>query len=1020
MPQLRPDDRLPPDPRIEASSNINEGDMSGLLNAEPAPLVTENDNFSPASETDSETDSDLDSGMDPDSDSDAYSEAEPDETITATIVREIQDGTYTCLVCTSEIDLESKIWSCHECFRVYDLDCIKDWAKNGSSTDKVQKTWRCPACNVVTSTVPQKFTCWCGKVPNPRPNALMPFSCGNPCNTPYPGCVHSCSSPCHPGHHPVCGALGPLMKCHCGKHERQLPCLITPYETGWKCAVPCEVSVCDLGHGCPKKSCHSGFCGPCDRTVQVQCYCGQLKMDVVCYQRFAKQCSDFRGEETWIGSAKCGLKTKVYYDCSVHYDEIECQPLPTEAKKCKLSPDVVKTCHCGKSAVEPDTRTKCTDPIPECDSVCGKLLPCGCTCIQKCHSGECVCFNVLERDCSCGNSVFMVPCRFLQQGFQPKCTRKCPVLLNCRKHYHREVCCAFEKEALRREREKKKAIRNGTRTLRNEDETMTMEPIHICTRTCNRLKSCGRHYCEALCHAGPCGICLESSNEDLVCHCGKTRIDAPVRCGTVLECHEQCVRPKPCGHRPEVHECHDDNTNCPKCTVSVTKRCNCGRKEIKNVLCSQTNVSCGTLCTETKACGHPCLNVCSSDCTERNIHASPANCQLYCKKPRLRCPHMCKSKCHYKKPGKPLLCDGFLCKEPVQVQCPCGRKKKTGSCGGSTLSPSLILLSIDCDDDCLKAARDEELRKALLGDEEEQLELPYSDSLMDVYERQTLWCSRMEVNFRVFVNENKETEEKENKETEKMENGENEKTENGENVNEDNESGEKEKEDNESGEKGNTPETPAAVTFRRFTGLNSAQVAFLCNLASSFGLYFEHEDDSMFIAITKHTVVPETTIQQAVVSRQQYREEKNKAEMMKNKDIAESLFNAILVQDVFFGIVKDELERELMPLIEGFKIEQPKMHWMRESTYVFYSEAWYQQMTLEEENKLYLAMKSVRNAVRNKSLAFNAKLCLIDGEAEHILKINEKDLALRLDKKEEKQPSPSLENNSFSILEGSI
>lgn len=336
------------------------------------------------------------------------------------------------------------------------------------------------------------------------------------------------------------------------------------------------------------------------------------------------------------------------------------------------------------------------------------------------------------------------------------------------------------------------------------------------------------------------------------------------------------------------------------------------------------------------------------------------------------------------------------------------------------MSPSLILLSIDCDDDCLKAARDEELRKALLGDEEEQLELPYSDSLMDVYERQTLWCSRMEVNFRVFVNENKETEEKENKETEKMENGENEKTENGENVNEDNESGEKEKEDNESGEKGNTPETPAAVTFRRFTGLNSAQVAFLCNLASSFGLYFEHEDDSMFIAITKHTVVPETTIQQAVVSRQQYREEKNKAEMMKNKDIAESLFNAILVQDVFFGIVKDELERELMPLIEGFKIEQPKMHWMRESTYVFYSEAWYQQMTLEEENKLYLAMKSVRNAVRNKSLAFNAKLCLIDGEAEHILKINEKDLALRLDKKEEKQPSPSLENNSFSILEGSI
>ena len=1007
MPRLRPDDRLPPDPRIGTSLNLHEGDMVGLLNAEPATLVTKNDNFS----SDSEIDSDLDSALDPDSDSDAYSEAEPDETITATIVREIQDGTYTCLVCTSEIDLESKIWSCQECFRVYDLDCIKDWAKNGSSTDKVQKTWRCPACNVVTSTVPQKFTCWCGKVANPRPNSFMPFSCGNPCNTPYPGCVHSCSSACHPGHHPVCGALGPLMKCHCGKHERQLPCLITPYETGWKCNVPCEVNVCDLGHGCPKKACHSGFCGPCDRIVQEKCYCGQLKMDVACYQRFAKQCNDVKGEETWIGTVKCGLKTKIYYDCSVHYDEIECQPLPTVSRKCKLSPDVVKTCHCGKSSVEPKMRTKCTDPIPECDSVCGKLLSCGCTCIQKCHSGECVCFNVLERECSCGNSAFMVPCRFLQEGYQPKCTRKCPVLLNCRKHYHREVCCPFEKEALRREREKKKAIRNGTRTLRNEDETMTMEPIHICIRTCNRLKSCGRHYCEALCHAGPCGICLESSNEDLVCHCGKTRIDAPVRCGTVLECHEQCARPKACGHRPEVHECHDDNTNCPKCTASVTKRCNCGRKEIKNVLCSQTNVSCGTMCTETKACGHPCLNVCSSDCTERNIHASPANCQLYCKKYRLKCPHTCKSKCHFKKPGKPLLCDGFLCKETVQIQCPCGRKKKVGSCGGSTLSASLILLSLDCDEDCLKAARDEELRKVLLGDEEDQLELPYSDSLMDVFERQTLWCSRMEVVFRVFVKESLQL--KENESGEKSE-------ENGEEYEENAVKPTQENDVKSSKELEETSNEPPSVTFRRFSGLNSAQIAFLCDLAKSLRLYSEHDDESMFIAITKHTFLPETTIQQSVLSRQQYRIEMNKAEMMKKKDIAESLFNAILVQDVFFGIVKDELERELMPLIEGFKIEKPKMHWMRESTYVFYSETSYQQMTLEEENKLYLAMKSVRNAVRNKSLAFNAKLCLIDADVEHILKVNEKDLALKLDEKEVKEPSPSLENNSFSILEGSI
>ncbi|KAJ9106643.1 hypothetical protein QFC19_003142 [Naganishia cerealis] len=329
----------------------------------------------------------------------------------------------------------------------------------------------------------------------------------------------------------------------------------------------------------------------------------------------------------------------------------------------------------------------------------------------------------------------------------------------------------------------------------------------------------------------------------------------------------------------------------------------------------------------------------------------------------------------------------------------------------TTLSASLILRSLDCDEDCLKAARDEELRKVLLGDEEDQLELPYSDSLMDVFERQTLWCSRMEVVFRVFVKESLQL--KENESGEKSE-------ENGEEYEENAVKPTQENDVKSSKELEETSNEPPSVTFRRFSGLNSAQIAFLCDLAKSLRLYSEHDDESMFIAITKHTFLPETTIQQSVLSRQQYRIEMNKAEMMKNKDIAESLFNAILVQDVFFGIVKDELERELMPLIEGFKIEKPKMHWMRESTYVFYSETSYQQMTLEEENKLYLAMKSVRNAVRNKSLAFNAKLCLIDADVEHILKVNEKDLALKLDEKEVKEPSPSLENNSFSILEGSI
>lgn len=153
-----------------------------------------------------------------------------DESLESTILSEIQQGQYICLVCTGEIDQDSTIWCCQLCFRVYDLECIKDWATRGSSTNKTNRTWRCPACNHESKILPKKFTCWCGKVKNPEKNALMPFSCGNLCNYKYPDCIHRCLNTCHPGKHPVCGASGPSMKCHCGKEQKQLPCIITPYK----------------------------------------------------------------------------------------------------------------------------------------------------------------------------------------------------------------------------------------------------------------------------------------------------------------------------------------------------------------------------------------------------------------------------------------------------------------------------------------------------------------------------------------------------------------------------------------------------------------------------------------------------------------------------------------------------------------------------------------------------------------------------------------------------------------------
>lgn len=892
-----------------------------------------------------------------------FLEDEIDESLASNILLEIQQGTYVCLVCISEIDPYSEVWSCSNCFRVYDLDCIKDWATRGSSKNTDRNTWKCPACSIEYRKIPQRFTCWCGKVSNPKPNSSNPFSCGNVCGKHYETCIHSCTVPCHPGKHPLCGAMGPVMKCECGKEERQLPCLVTPYGKSWKCSNPCDISVCNMGHGCPIGGCHLGFCGPCKQKVEVKCYCGKNQTEIECSQRYPKECKYFGGEESWVGFTYCDEKTRVFYDCKIHYTDIACKPPMQQVEHCKFSPDYVKTCHCGKKEFTKSDRNKCTDPIPSCGAVCGKKLACGCTCSLKCHEGECECFNVREAKCNCENYSFLVPCKFLQQGHRPKCARKCPVLLSCRRHVHKEVCCQYEQVALRRERSKKKALRNRVRSSFDiNEELMSIEPVHICTRTCNRLKPCGLHYCDAVCHSGPCGVCLESSNDDLVCNCGKTVIPAPVRCGTKIICNEQCVRPKPCGHEQEPHKCHEDDVQCPKCVAFVTKRCNCGKKEIKNVLCSQSNVSCGTTCNERKPCGHPCNRVCVRDCTEKGEHASSNNCQFPCRKYRKNCPHSCKMKCHYSKIGVSPQCDSVYCKEKIVITCECKRRSETVPCGSSLNTPSSIGAFLECDEICFKEQKMEELKKALnLNDSPDtNYESVYLDYVVNTYERQTNWCSRIESYMRDFVLASQS-----------------------DNKNED---------------------TISVQKSHNFPSMSHPQRKFIHELASTYGLYSESQDAepqrNVFIVITRLTNLPKFTIAEEIEFLRK-REQKASQELI-DMEMNETFFNAIVIQDTFFGVTKDELEKAVETTCEYYDTGSIETLWIKESTYVVYDKSLYKDMDLEKENQLFLFLKKLKTLLRERSLAFDCKLCLIDSEANYIL---------RVDGERQKKFEKTVENN---------
>lgn len=860
-----------------------------------------------------------------------------DESLASTIAQEIDEGTYICLVCTCEIDRHLKVWNCRNCYRVYDLDCIRDWAQRGSSTTEA-RTWRCPACSFEQKKLPSSFTCWCGRISNPRADSLIPFSCGNPCNKKYPHCVHSCYSVCHPGKHPECGAMGPVMNCKCGKHKQQLPCMVTPYKAGWHCEDPCETVVCMLGHKCSKGQCHLGFCGRCMAHLETLCYCGQHNMKIKCKDYDPKE--SYKDEERFIGGTRCESITIQYYDCNEHFEELHCQPLPKEKPHCKYATDVVDSCYCGKTPFESLKRTKCTDPMPACDNVCGKKLSCGCTCLMKCHEGPCECFNFIETKCECQANSFIVPCKALQSGFMPRCLRKCSAPLSCRQHIHRERCCPFEQVALKREREIKKQLRNRMRT-NFDDQVLTMEPVHICTRPCNQLKSCGLHRCDALCHSGPCGVCYESSNDDLVCHCGKTVIPAPVRCGTKIECHEQCVREKPCGHPQEPHECHDDNKSCPRCTTLVTKKCNCGEKEIKKVMCSISNVSCGKICSTKKDCGHPCNRACSQECTKGN-HAPVNTCHSLCRKIRKSCPHICVRKCHY---AFSSACDSFKCSQPVQVSCGCGRIAKEVPCGASSGKQSSIWTLLECTEDCSRAKREEELRQ-IFNISPKGFENPYSEPILNVFKRQTNWCLKMESIMRDFISDYQDLV---------------------------------------------AAGSPAKRTYH-FPPMSKPQRDFIKELATTYKLYAESQDKEphrfVFVVITDRTENPAMTILQALEKEREIELKRLQLEELKLNKLDEQPCNALLIRDTFFGVNESSVMKAVSEILSSYEeYKDFGIKCMKESAFVFHA-PYLLEMDKEKEDKLYMLLKKFKSILREKLIAFDCKMCLVDEDITEILKVD--------------------------------
>ncbi|CEG81703.1 hypothetical protein RMATCC62417_15868 [Rhizopus microsporus] len=659
-----------------------------------------------------------------------------DHDIATKLIYELKNSTYECMICMDTVRPANQIWSCDCCWAVFHLGCIKMWANKSlqdTSSNKMITQWRCPGCQNSRTAIPKDYLCFCGKQRNPEPSKYYtPHSCNQLCKK-HKSCPHECVLSCHPGPCPPCNSLGPVKTCYCGKTTQQKRCVNTDYSTqGFSCDIICDELLGCGKHRCEEK-CHKGICPPCTVEETQSCYCGKSQRDTRCGSGKQVQLGDH------VGHYNCEHKCEKMYKCQQHSCQKGCHPCLADAQSCPFDPDTVTTCPCGSNPISELTskkRTACTDPIPTCESTCNKKLACGHACQMKCHVGECPpCQILVQVSCRCQATTFERTCSAVCEaagGSPPLCDKVCKTNRNCGRHQCGVVCCPAAKV-------------NG----KNKKGT---DAVHDCSFTCGKLLSCGTHTCQAKCHKGNCLPCLEATFDEVSCHCGRTVLEPPVRCGTTLPvCPHPCIRPNPCGHiRFLNHNCHPDNEPCPPCPALVTRHCLCGKTELKNVPCYRESPRCGRPCEKLLPCGkHHCLKTChNGPCLVSN-----ESCNQTCGNER-SCKHPCKEKCHHGTPCP----ETTPCMFRVKASCKCGQNTMEIPCNASSKSSGSKTL-LECNDFCAKVHRNRRLALALDIKRDDfgtpSLSLDdlgyYDDSLREFFNENASWCRHMEATLIEFV-----------------------------------------------------------------------------------------------------------------------------------------------------------------------------------------------------------------------------------------------------------------------------
>ncbi|KAJ7912584.1 hypothetical protein B0H13DRAFT_2250977 [Mycena leptocephala] len=558
------------------------------------------------------------------------------------------------------------------CWTTFHLQCIRSWA--AQSVKEVADAW-------AARGEPQHG----GDAPRRRPNFIplllrfdavpaparisTPHSCVSPRTRARPTCAHPCPLLCHPGPCPPC-RITTDVECGCPKGTvLALRC----GETDVSCGSICGRTLSCGAHSCTHE-CHTDVCDPCAVREQAQCFCGKEEREVGCGEGDAVPCTHDGADEPWVGRFACDNTCD---GSSI----VPCHPANGPAAECPRAP--------GKPSDVPDTfpvRADCSAPIPTCQSPCGSILSCGHACAAACHEGA----------CPPGSTKSMLCAVATGEGGEREvlCEKACKALRACGRHRCLRVCCPLASVAALQQKGKGKK-----RAAEVEAAGIGEE----------RNLSCGEHRCEQRDHKGPCGPCLRSRFEELICPCGLTVLEPPIPCGTRIQCTYQCPRPPPsCGHPRTQHLCHSDDVGCPPCPFLTTKKCMCGKKDIGNVRAAHECVSCWSVCGRLLGCGyHHCEHLCHT--ADEGCGA----CVSACSKSRKLClplHHPCTQPCH-----APSSCDeSGPCTAVITVTCPCGRIRQPVQCGKSVATPAgRENQQPKCSNKCLIAKRNARLADTL-------------------------------------------------------------------------------------------------------------------------------------------------------------------------------------------------------------------------------------------------------------------------------------------------------------------